>query len=237
MDLKEEASLGPDPDRHWYYASKSRMLLASLGTRAPTRILDVGAGSGLFSRMLLCRTAAAAATCVDTGYQADRVDVACGKPIVFARSVEAVDADVVLLMDVLEHVDDDLGVLRSYADIAQPGTRFVITVPAFQSLWSAHDEFLEHRRRYRLTQVIALVSGAGLAPLEGFYFFAAILPVVALYRRWKRSGASAAAGGDLRRHHRLTNAVLTLVCRLEARVARRNRVGGLSVFVVAEKPA
>ena len=55
---------------------------------------------------------------------------------------------VILLMDVLEHVDDDVGLLRAYAEPARPGTRFIVSVPAFSWLWSAHDEFLEHRRRY-----------------------------------------------------------------------------------------
>jgi hypothetical protein len=185
--------------------------------------------------MLLCRTNATSATCIDTAYDRDCEDVVCGKPIAFTRSPERVDADVVLFMDVLEHVDDDLAVLRSYAGSARPRTRFVITVPAFQSLWSAHDDFLAHRRRYRLTHIRKVVSAAGLTVVDGFYFFAAILPPVALYRRWRGPAGRAATASDLRRHHPVTNAVLTLVCGLETHLARRNHLGGLTIFVVADK--
>ena len=54
------------------------------------------------------------------------------------------------MMDVLEHVSDDVGLVREYAKRAKPGTRFVVSVPAFMWLWSGHDVFLEHHRRYTL---------------------------------------------------------------------------------------
>ena len=52
-----------------------------------------------------------------------------------------------MIADVLEHVDDDLALLRQYAAKLGEGGRIVITVPAFSFLWSGHDVFLEHRRR------------------------------------------------------------------------------------------
>jgi hypothetical protein len=67
-----------------------------------------------------------------------------GKPLLFRRSVDQSDADLVLLMDVIEHVEDDVGLVREYANKVAPGTRFITTVPAFMWLWSGHDVFLEH---------------------------------------------------------------------------------------------
>jgi hypothetical protein len=53
-------------------------------------------------------------------------------------------------MDVIEHVEDDVGLVREYANKVAPGTRFITTVPAFMWLWSGHDVFLEYFRRYTL---------------------------------------------------------------------------------------
>lgn len=236
MDLKEVGLLGADQERHWYYASKARALMQALGGRQPERILDVGAGSGFFSRMLLRDTSATSAICVDPGYTRDWSESHFMKPIAFRRASPIGDADLVLLMDVLEHVDDDVALLRELATSAKPGTRFIVSVPAFSWLWSQHDEFLEHRRRYTLNGVLGVLSAAGLTPVEGFYMFAAVFPAVAAQRLWRRRRPSAqTATSDLRRHHPWTNTILTGLCRAESAVARHNRAFGLTAFGVAEK--
>lgn len=236
MDLKEAGLLGANEDRHWYYVSKSRALERCLAGRQPEQILDVGAGSGLFSKMLLRRTTAKAAICVDPGYTEEWSEIQCGKPMAFRRASAVGDADLVLLMDVLEHVDDDVGLLRAYAEPARSGTRFVVSVPAFSWLWSQHDEFLEHRRRYTLNRILRVLSDAGLSPVAGFYFFAALFPAVAIDRLWRRWWtAPGSPASDLRRHHPVTNSILTGVCLAECTIARHNRAFGLTAFGVAEK--
>ena len=236
MDLKELELIGPDQERHWYYASKSRALRRALGDYQPHGILDVGAGSGFFSRVLLRDTAATSAVCVDPGYVEDRSEIHFGKPMVFRRTVPADAADLVLLMDVLEHVDDDLGLLRDVVSRAGPRARFIVSVPAFAWLRSRHDEFLEHRRRYTLTGLRQLFVAAGLRPLGGFYMFAAIFPAVAAQRLWQRTRApEASPASDLRQHHRWTNALLTRLCIAEAALAPYNRAFGLTAFGIAEK--
>jgi hypothetical protein len=61
MDLKELDLIGADQEHHWYYASKSHALRRALGDYQPRHILDVGAGSGFFSRVLLRDTSAQSA--------------------------------------------------------------------------------------------------------------------------------------------------------------------------------
>jgi SAM-dependent methyltransferase len=237
MDLKEQEILGDLQDQHWYYVSKACALARSVADRPPSRILDVGAGSGYFSRMLLKAPSAVRATCVDTGYAADRNEMSDSKPIAFRRNGSDPDADLVLLMDVLEHVDDDVALLREYVQAAKRGTRFVVSVPAFEWLWSGHDEFLEHRRRYTLAAIRRVMRDAGLTAVSGFYFFASIFPAVAVQRLAGRVLARGEKpGSDLRRHHPITNRMLTAIGLLECRVARYNRAFGLTAFAVGEKP-
>jgi SAM-dependent methyltransferase len=236
MDLKEVGLLSMGQESHWYYAGKARALMRALGDRRLERILDVGAGSGFFSRMLLRHTSAQSAICVDAGYVEDRSEVYFAKPIAFRRASPVGDADLVLLMDVLEHVDDDVGLLRGLTTASRPGTRFVVSVPAFSWLWSEHDEFLEHRRRYTLNGVRSVISAAGLKPVAGFYMFAAVFLPVAMRRLWNRRRAGAhAAKSDLRQHHPWTNSMLSWLCHAESAIALHNRAFGLSAFCVAEK--
>jgi hypothetical protein len=186
--------------------------------------------------MLLHRTQAASAICVDPGYERESSETVSGKPIAFRRSSAPDEADLVLLMDVLEHLDDDVGLVRWHADRARIGTRFIVSVPAFSWLWSRHDDFLEHRRRYTLPRLFRVLSDAGLSPVAGFYFFATLFPAVAVQRLWQHLLPS--TGGpksDLRQHHAITNRVLTGVCYLESVVAQHNRAFGLTAFAVAEK--
>jgi SAM-dependent methyltransferase len=160
MDVKEE-DLIRDIGRHWYYRAKLAALLRILPA-PPISILDVGAGSGFFSSALLARTAARLATCVDPAYPTERDEARMGKPLLFRRSVDRSDADLVLLMDVIEHVEDDVDLVREYAAKVATGARFVVTVPAFMRLWSGHDVFLGHRRRYTLPGIERVLRASGL---------------------------------------------------------------------------
>jgi SAM-dependent methyltransferase len=204
----------------------------------PSRILDVGAGSGFFSRFLLNFTNASEAWCVDTSYAADHDQSQAGKFLHFRRSVDFVDADLVLFMDVLEHVDDDVALLTEYIEKVPPGSRFLLSVPAFQFLWSGHDVFLEHKRRYTLPQLESIVANSGLKLLTGAYYFGAIFPLVAGLRltdRWRRR-QGVAAKSQLSRHHPGVNASLATLCRWELGLFRWNRLAGLTAFCVAKKP-
>src|SRR5580693_7245398 len=83
MDLKEEDILGADIGRHWYYRAKAAALRRAVGDLGARRILDVGAGSGFFSRHLLAETGAQSALCVDIGYPSERDDSVAGKPVLW----------------------------------------------------------------------------------------------------------------------------------------------------------
>ena len=237
MDLIEEEILGDSISTHWYYQSKAKALQRLLPEIGPdTTILDVGAGSGFFSRYLLARSVAREAWCVDIGYERDWDGSECGKPIRYRQSIDASSADLVLLMDVLEHVDDDLDLLKSYVEIAPGNSKFFISVPAFQSLWSSHDDFLGHRRRYRLKDVKKLAHDAGLMLVSGNYYFANVLPMAVFMRLFDdyRPGGKEQRS-QLRKHGRAVNGFLSMMCNAEFLFMKRNKIAGLSVLLLAEK--
>ena len=237
MDLKEQEILGDSAGAHWYYRAKSAAMLQMLG-RAPVHsVLDVGAGSGFFSRQVLDRTQASAAICVDPNYAAEHEEHQGGKAIRFVRTIGQFDGDLVLMMDVLEHVADDTALLAEYAQKVQPGTRFLLTIPAHMWMWSGHDVFLEHYRRYTIGEVDRLVARAGLTLLRSSYYFGLTLPLAAGVRLGRRLNPRhrEVAGSDMKPHGALVNAALWQVSRAELALLGRNRVAGLSVFALAQR--
>jgi 2-polyprenyl-3-methyl-5-hydroxy-6-metoxy-1,4-benzoquinol methylase len=234
MDLKEEDILGADIAQHWYYRSKAAALRRAVATLNPQRLLDVGAGSGFFSRHLLSEGGAQSALCVDIGYVRDRDDQIAGKPVLYRRDCGATDCDLVLMMDVLEHVDDDRGLVRHYAAKVPSGAHFLVTVPAFRFLWSGHDVFLEHKRRYRLSEIEATMHDAGLTIVKGAYYFGLVFPLAAAVRLAARGEVEPKS--SLKKHGALTNGVLTAICAAELPLFPVNRLAGLSAFVLAQKP-
>ncbi len=239
MDLREADILGAEASRHWYYVAKGRALRALLNGSKVDEILDVGAGSGVFSRQMLDAGLASSAVCVDTAYPQEHSELVQGKPIRFVRRVDGVAQDLILMIDVLEHVEDDCALLRAYTDTMPPNARVVISVPAFQWLWSGHDEFLGHYRRYTRQQLEALVQRAGLRLVSSRYYFGLLLPVAIgmrvggrLLSRFRRDKPRS----DLATCPAWLNAALILLHSIERRIILPwNRFGGLSVFCVATR--
>ena len=83
------------------------------------------------------------------------------------------------MMDVLEHVADDKQLLKEYSTRLAAEGRIFITVPAFMFVFSGHDLFLEHHRRYTIRSLESVLYDAGLIPIKMRYYFASLFPVVA----------------------------------------------------------
>ena len=237
MDLKEEKAIGGDPSSHWYYIAKGRALKELLGARRDRILLDVGAGSGVFSKMLVADGAAERSVCVDPNYEEEFLGQRRTDKIAYVRGIEETDADTVLMIDVIEHVDDDVALIRDYAAKVEAGTQFLISVPAFQFLWSSHDEFLEHRRRYTLNSLQDAVEAAGLSPLKTRYFFGLLFPAVAAMRMAEKKTDGPAEASQLKAAPDWLNRTLIGVHDLERKALFPfNRLAGVSAFCLAEKP-
>ena len=239
MDLKETSILGEKIDDHWYYTTKAMAASKVLGDFSPSIILDVGAGSGFFSKYLLRSTTAKSAHCIDIGYPEDSEGKCAGKSIFFSRSIDLIGADLILMMDVLEHVDNDLELLKKYVQKASWGTKFLITVPAFEFMWSDHDVFLDHKRRYTLNQLKNVVNNSGLKINYLSYYFSIIFPIAFIVRMFSKlhSKSSKSSLAKVSSQSSLINKFLTILCEFELRFMKYNSFGGLTVICLAEKLA
>jgi hypothetical protein len=134
-----------------------------------TRYADIGSGD-LYVAQRLVHTTDAPVYAVDVNYPEAGTE---GRVVVCTdlNQVPSGSIDCALLMDVLEHVDDDVDLLRAVGRILAAASEMVITVPAHAFLLSDHDVFLGHRRRYNREQLIDAIQRGGLDIVECFYFY------------------------------------------------------------------
>jgi len=239
MDLKEEDILGDKICDHWYYVSKGRAMRKFLGNIKVPEVLDVGAGSGIFSRQLIDAALCNSAVCVDPNYVEEKTEKHRGGDIHFVKTIEECSQKLVLMMDVLEHVPDDLVFLKEYVDRMADGAHVFITVPAFQFMWSGHDVFLEHYRRYTIERLETLVNQAGLTPVRSRYFFGILFPLIAAIRLFKKvllNRGALKARSDLKIYPVWLNKLLIAMHDFERRTfLSSNKLFGLSVFCLCRK--
>jgi hypothetical protein len=232
MDLLE-GNLS-DPINHWYYSHKFRMIVKSVEKDLPNieTLVDIGAGSAIFSLAIQKMFPKIEITAVDTGYELDEKIDSVDK-IAYLKSGKNVVGQVYLFTDVLEHVPDDILMLREYVKNAPNGSKFVITVPAFMTLWSGHDDFLKHFRRYTKQEIENVVSKSGLSLVKSNYMFCSLFPIAFLLRRLPSSRKKVS---QLRNHSKLMNSMILFSLRLD-RVLTKFIPFGISIIVLAEKDA
>jgi SAM-dependent methyltransferase len=183
--------------RHWWYTARREIVLAALrrsirrdaAARPPLRLADIGCGPGGIVPWLgefgtafgVDPSAEAIAYARTTGVDVrrgglpDELDLAGEDPL-----------DAVLLLDVLEHVDEDELALRRIHSLLRPGGTLIMTVPAFPFLWSSHDVVNEHRRRYTRSGLRRKLSAAGFRIDELSYCNTVLFPAVAAARLGRR---------------------------------------------------
>ncbi|MDB5189498.1 MAG: hypothetical protein JWL82_455 [Parcubacteria group bacterium] len=137
-------------EHSWWYSARAVALKRAMlrAPRIPERILDYGAGWGAMHDLLQGMGKEVYAYEPDT--EARAVCMKRGYREVFATEAEALALtyDCISLLDVLEHIEDDAGFLARAKNSLAPGGLLLISVPAFQFLWSVHDVEHQHFRRY-----------------------------------------------------------------------------------------
>jgi len=146
-------------------------------------------------------------------------------------------ADIVLLLDVIEHVDGDREALRNVYRICRPGARIIITVPAFRFLWSGEDVISMHKRRYVRNSLQRVVMQAGFSIEQISYFNFFLMPGVVLIIFLKKIFyRKALQESNLSRLPRVLNLVLASILSAESRLLRYlNFPFGSSIICVAKK--
>lgn len=174
---------------HWWYVARRRILadLIAREIRLPddARLLEIGCGTGhnldmlrKFGRLDAIELDDSARALASRRLGHAVADAALPElPGVPDRTYH-----LIALLDVLEHVDGDEAALRSIADKLAPGGSILVTVPAYQWMWSAHDEAHHHKRRYSRRGLRSVAEAAGLKVDKIGYFNSLLFPVAAAAR-------------------------------------------------------
>ena len=196
---------------HWWYTARRRVLRAIVKrqVRPPpgARILEIGCGTGHNLAML------GAFGHVDAvELDADARTLATrrlGRPVLDARfpdlaGVERGGYDLVAALDVIEHVEDDIGALAAMRGLLRPGGRVLIAVPAHAWMWSAHDRANHHHRRYSARTLRRALEAAAfhvehLGPINSLLFPLAIAQRFAAKATGRDSGTERVPPAPLNR--------------------------------------
>ena len=175
--------------RHWWFVARRRILsdLIEREVRLPenARILEIGCGTG-HNFQILTRFGHVDAIEVDEEARAlasRRLGREVGTaPLPELDGVADGAYHLIALLDVLEHIEQDRESLASIKRKLAPGGRILLTVPANQWMWSAHDEAHHHHRRYSKSGLARVVKDAGLKAETLSYFNSLLFPVAAAAR-------------------------------------------------------
>jgi len=175
--------------RHPWWAARARLALALLqsnGVPPPATVLDVGCGWGV--NLSALEEACYPATGLDISPQILELIDRPSRLLIEADLNQPPPADhelyaSALLLDVIEHLDDDRGTLCRIAPLIQPGGILVVSVPALPELFSEYDQIQGHRRRYVPETLRAAFDGSGFAVQKIFWWGAWMVPVLRRMRQ------------------------------------------------------
>jgi SAM-dependent methyltransferase len=225
---------------HWWYRAR-RDILSDYLTRygavpKGARILEIGCGTG-HNLPMLSTFGEVDAIEIDPAARAiasERLGRPVGDaPLPELPGVARGSYDLVAVLDVVEHIEDDVAALRGMASLLKPGGKILIAVPAHQWLWSAHDVVNHHHRRYSKGSLVKAIEAAGLRPRKLTYFNSLLFPLAAAARIAGR--LTGRDDSDDSPPAKPLNALFETIFRLERHaVGRVPLTPGVSIVTLAE---
>ncbi|MEO6216041.1 MAG: class I SAM-dependent methyltransferase [Sphingomonas sp.] len=223
---------------HWWYRARRDILADYLAREgnlpANARILEIGCGTG-HNLPMLAAFGSVEAIEIDPAAR-EIASARLGSPVGAAplpelSGVERDAYDLIAVLDVVEHIEDDVAALKAMATCLKPGGKILITVPAHQWMWSAHDVVNHHHRRYSKKTLLAAIRAAGLKPAKLGYFNSLLFPLAAAARIGGR--LTGRDDSDDSPPPKIVNALFEAIFRLERHLVGRVPLSpGLSIITL-----
>lgn len=191
MHEDEYRKLAELEDRMWYFQALNRRIvetLAPLVAPGPARLLDAGCGTGGLIRALRAARAEWAVTGLDVSPRAcalarERTSAEIVEGSAGALPFPDAHFDAVVSADVLCQLDHPVRALCEFRRVVRSGGAVVVNAPAFQWLWSYHDEACQSRQRFTRAELVGLFAAAGLEVSYASYANMLPLPLIAVRRK------------------------------------------------------
>ena len=228
---------------HFWFQARRRLVLWAFDRYFPQaeRVLDVGCGTGfILEGLQTARPGLTLAGCDPESAWFDVVRQRLPRAWLFQARAERLPltsgVDVILALDVLEHITHDDRALGDMFTAIRPGGGLLLTVPQHPWLWSEVDDFSHHRRRYTRAALLSAVRRAGFAVMRCTSCFTLTLPLV-LASRWRRGRARFDPSAEFRVPRSL-NAMLLRALEVEWAAIRRglSLPAGGSLLLAARRP-
>lgn len=239
MDRSVYEAMAAHDERHWWYRARREVVAALIRRKVQlpmnAQLLEIGCGTGHNLAMLgeFGKVDALEIDQIAREMAEERLGhKVLSSPLPELAGVPDNRYDLVAALDVVEHIPDDKAALDGIARVMKPGGKLVVTVPAHQWMWSAHDVVNHHQRRYSKSGLMKLIEGSPLK-LEAIGYLNSLLFPVALAERLA-SKVTGKEDANLAPPAEPINQALERIFALERRVIGRVPLPpGLSLFAVA----
>ncbi|MEN9224571.1 MAG: class I SAM-dependent methyltransferase [Thermostichus sp. HHBFW_bins_43] len=239
MDPKAYEQMANLEEEHWWFVARRYILsrvIETLPLPSSPHILEAGCGSGGNLKMLsqfgkvwgmekseLARSLA----------QARDIGIIESGELPARIPFEGRQFDLIVLLDVLEHLEQDKESLQALSLRLKSTGYLVVTVPAYPWLWSSHDELNHHKRRYTRAQLLTVLEASGLKVYTLCYFNSFLFPLIAGIRLTQKI-FRLQESRDLKMLSLWVNQLLTRIFAAEAYLIPKHSLPfGLSLLAVA----
>lgn len=219
---------------YWWYVAKRKLVRSYITGK---NILDLGCGTGAmiselsglgFQVLGLDGSEEALKYCRKRGLvNLKRADFNKSLPC------QGNTFDTVLCLDVLEHIEDDRGLLLEIKRVLKSDGRLILTVPAYQKFWTYWDEMVKHKRRYGASSLAKLVRSTGMEMEKVTYFNSFLMPgfLIRWLKKYHKDSSS-----DFIEVPAVVNSLILLASYIERKCLKLfNLPFGVSILVVAKK--
>jgi SAM-dependent methyltransferase len=189
MERAVYEAMAEHDERHWWYRARREVVAALIRREVElpkgAKLLEIGCGTG-HNLAMLGEFGAVDALEVDEVARA-MAEKRIGRPVLSAPLPELAGVaenryDLVAALDVIEHIADDAAALNGIARVLKPGGKLLMTVPAHQWMWSAHDVVNHHKRRYSKRSLKRLIEASPFRLDKIGYLNSLLFPVAAAQR-------------------------------------------------------
>jgi SAM-dependent methyltransferase len=240
MDPKLYPQMAALEDVHWWFVARRMILnqvIAKLALPNNAEIFEAGCGTGGNLDLLSSHGRVYAMELDDVARNFASVrELATIQSGRLPNTIPFADRrfDLIVLLDVLEHLDDDAASLQALRSRLKPDGWLLITVPAYSFLWSQHDVVHHHKRRYVMRSLRRVVKRSGYDVRYASYFNTVLFPLVAGIRLLQKLFGGG-KGDDLTMPSKLANRVLTALFASERHaIGRFSLPFGVSLLLLAQ---
>ncbi|OGC50268.1 hypothetical protein A2716_03605 [candidate division WWE3 bacterium RIFCSPHIGHO2_01_FULL_40_23] len=247
MELVEYHKLSKLEETYWWHRGKLFLVDSLVKHLFPQKrgleIMEIGCGTGHITKHLskfgkvtgIEISKEAASHCIEKG-----IRNVLNKDVNEMRIPKSFEKrfDLILALDVLEHIQDDTKTMRRTYKMLKPGGFFLVNVPAHKFLWSEHDEALHHKRRYSTTEILKKLTDNDFEIIKKSFFVSTFFPAILAFRTFTNIFTkSTYPKTSYILLPKPVNDLMTKILELETKVLNfTNLPIGTTITVIARKP-